>query len=305
MNKTCVIITGPTAVGKTAVAVELAKHFSTDIISADSRQCYIELNIGVAKPRPDELSAARHYFINSHHITDNLNAADFEAYALGAVHDIFTRSDIAVMVGGTGLYIRAFCEGLDPVPPTAPLIRESLQKAFDENGIGFLQSQVQQLDPLYYREGEIHNPQRLMRALEVMIATGRSIRSFQAGGKKKRDFSIVMINLELPRDILYARINARVDQMMAEGLLEEARGLWPYRHLNALQTVGYRELFEYFEESVDKEDPVLLSKAVEKIKQNTRHYAKRQMTWFRREPGIISAAPDPKQVIRVLSDILT
>lgn len=305
MHKTCVIITGPTAVGKTALSIELAKHFSTDIISADSRQCYIELNIGVAKPGSEELQAVRHYFINSHHITDEVNAAGFEAYALDAVYDIFSRSDIAIMVGGTGLYIRAFCEGLDPVPPSDPLIRERLQKDFDEKGIGYLQEQARKLDPLFFREGEIHNPQRLMRALEVILATGRSIRSFQAGEKKKRDFSIIGINLELPRDLLYSRINARVDQMMADGLLEEARGLWPYRHLNALQTVGYRELFDYLGEAGDKEDRALLKKAVEKIKQNTRHYAKRQMTWFRREQGMIHAAPDPQQVIRLLSEKLS
>lgn len=279
-NKTCFIIVGPTGVGKTAVAVQLAQHFDTEIISADSRQCYRELNIGVAKPSAQELSAVKHYFINSHSIYDNLNAAMFEELALGWANEIFNKNNIAVMVGGTGLYIDAFCKGLDPMPAVPAAVRQELVESFNKYGISWLQHQVAQEDPLFAQKGEMQNPQRIMRALEIKRATGQSILSFRKPEVKNRPFDIVKIGLELPREQLYKHTNERTDGMMNAGLLEEAKALFPLRHLNALQTVGYSELFEHMEGKTS------LETAVDLIKQHTRNYAKRQLTWFKKDAGV-------------------
>jgi tRNA dimethylallyltransferase len=276
MKKTCIIITGPTAVGKTAISILLAKHFNTSIISADSRQCYKEMNIGVAKPSEIQLREVKHYFINSHSITKDISAADFEQYALTSVAEIFTTNDIAIMVGGTGLYIKAFCQGLDNIPSIDPQIRTQIINDYEAKGIEWLQKEIKEKDPRYFADGEIQNPQRMMRALEVKLSTGTSIREFQQGVKAKRDFNIIMIGLELPKELLHQQINQRVDDMMKEGLLEEVESLYDKRSLNALQTVGYSELFRY----LDKE--ISLNEAIELIKRNTRHYAKRQITWFKR-----------------------
>ena len=285
-KKTCIIIVGPTAVGKTAVAIQLAQHFSTDIISCDSRQCFNELNIGVAKPSEAELSLVKHYFINSHSIHETVNAAVFETYALEKVNQIFQQHDIAVMVGGTGLYVKAFCDGMDDVPQTDENIRKNINDGYQQEGLAWLQEQVKENDPLYFSKGEIQNPHRLLRALEVKLSTGKSILEFQTKQKKKRDFNIIKIGLELPRPELNERISRRVDIMMQDGLLEEVKTLLPYQHLNALQTVGYRELFEYLNGSVSLQD------AVTSIKINTRQYAKRQMTWFKKDAEITWCKPD-------------
>lgn len=283
-NKTCVIIAGPTAVGKTAAAIEVARHFNTAIISADSRQCFKEMDIGVAKPSPEELKQVHHYFISTHSIHDNVNAAVFEQYALHAIDTIFQQHNVAVVTGGTGLYIKAFCEGLDDMPPLSPEIRMAIQEQYQQQGLAWLQQQVQEQDPLYYSTGEIQNPQRLMRALEVKQATGQSIRSFQQQKKVTRPFNIIKLGLELPKPELHARINTRVEGMMKQGLKEEAEKLYPFREWNALQTVGYKEFFDYF--SGEEGDPV------EKIKVNTRHYAKRQMTWFKKDAEYRWFPPD-------------
>ena len=285
MNKTCIVIAGPTAVGKTALAVEIARHFSTAIISADSRQCYRELNIGVAKPSAAELAQVHHYFVDSHSVHDNVSAADFEKYALEAAARIFEHSDVAVMTGGTGLYIRAFCEGMDPIPPVEEAIRKQVTEAYALHGIQWLQEEIRTADPDFFEKGEMQNPQRMMRALEVKRSSGQSILSFQTNAKVKRDFNIIRAALELPREGLYERINRRVDEMMAAGLANEVKSLLPYQSLNALQTVGYRELFAYHEGEIS------LSRAVELIKQHTRHYAKRQMTWFKKDPAFSWYAP--------------
>ncbi len=289
-SKICILIAGPTAVGKTALSIALAQHFQTAILSADSRQCYRELNIGVAKPSVEELQAVPHYFINTHAIQDDLNAADFEEYALRTAQQIFRQHDIMVMVGGTGLYIRAFCEGMDRVPPVDPALRASIRSSYAANGLDWLQTTLREKDPAYFStagvSGEATNAQRLMRALEVVEQTGHSITNYRRGQKAVRDFTILPVGLELPRAVLYNRINERVGQMMAAGLEAEARALWPHRHLNALQTVGYRELFGHF----DGIHP--LDRAVELIAQNTRHYAKRQMTWFRKDPSMIWLHPE-------------
>jgi tRNA dimethylallyltransferase len=295
-QKTCIVITGPTAIGKTAIAIEIAQHFKTRIISADSRQCFRELNIGVAKPSPAELAAVHHYFINSHSIHEEVNAALFERLALAWAEEIFNEHDVAVMVGGTGLYIQAFCQGLDEMPVISPSVRTSIQSAFEKEGMPWLQQAVQEQDPLFFETGEAQNPQRLMRALEVKLSTGRSILSFRTAVRKERPFRIIKVGLDIPRPALYERINQRVDNMMQQGLLQEAEALFPFRHFNALQTVGYTELFGHLEGSIT------LEKAVELVKQHTRNYAKRQLTWFRKDHQISWFKPNDRQEIITLLD---
>lgn len=277
MNKTVILIAGPTAVGKTALAVHLAKQLHTVVISADSRQCFRELNIGVVKPSVEELEAVQHYFINTHTIEENVTAATFETYALTICNQVFQSNDVVIVAGGTGLYIKAFLEGMDAIPVVEEHIRHQLNALYNTNGIEWLQHQLQQKDALYASEGEMQNPQRMLRALEVMESSGTSIIHFQQGTKKHRNFSVIKIGVDLPREELYNRINTRVDGMMKAGLLQEVEQLQHQQHLNALQTVGYRELFDYFT------GVTTLEKATAKIKQNTRHYAKRQLTWFRRD----------------------
>ncbi len=289
-NKTVIVIAGPTAVGKTSVAIEVARHFRTQIISADSRQCYKELNIGVARPSEKELAAVVHYFIASHSIHEKVNAVTFENYALDKLAQIFEKNDVAVVVGGTGLYIKALIEGMDEIPEVPESVHLAVIDAYKTNGLEWLQQQVQQDDPFFYRNGEIQNPQRLMRAWEVYQATGQSILSFQKNKKAQRDFSVKKIALQLPKEALHRNINTRVDQMMEQGLLEEVRSLLPYQQVNALQTVGYKELFAYLNGETS------LPEAVELIKKNTRQYAKRQMTWFRKDKEFIWCPPDTEQV---------
>ncbi len=299
MRKKCIIISGPTAVGKTALGIEVARHFSTSIISADSRQCYRELNIGVAKPTQSELQSVKHYFINSHSIHNNINAADFEKYALHAVEEIFTTSDIALMVGGTGLYTKAFQYGLDQIPQVPDDIRTQLNDDFEKFGLEWLIDELKTKDPAFYNNGEIKNPQRMLRALEVKMFTGKSIRTFQRNTKATRDFDCINITINLERKELYQRINGRVDNMIEQGLAEEVAALIPYKNLNALQTVGYRELFDHFEQLLT------LGEAIEKIKQNTRHYAKRQITWLSHQlPDAHAFAPDPQSVISFIESIV-
>ena len=285
-TKKLILIAGPTAAGKTAMAIRIAQHFHTSIISADSRQCYKEMKIGVARPSDEELSAVPHFFIASHSIQEDVTAAVFESYALEKAAELFKTHDVVVMVGGTGLYIRAFCEGLDLIPEIAAGIREKIIASYEANGIGWLQQELNLRDPLFAEKGEMQNPQRMMRALEVVEATGHSIFSFRRNEKTSRDFEIIKIGLTLPRDILRQRIDERVDQMMKAGLEAEVRELRPNRHLNALQTVGYQEIFEYLEGKCRLED------AVERVKINTRQYAKRQMTWFNRDPEMHWFVPD-------------
>ena len=275
-TKSCIIVSGPTAVGKTAYGIELALKHNTQIISADSRQCFKELNIGVAKPSEDQLEKVKHYFINSHSIRDEVNARVFEKYALNAVKDIFEKNDIAIMVGGTGLYIKAFAEGLDEIPEVDESLRKEISKNYLANGFDWLREEIKNHDPVFFSKGEMKNPQRMLRALEVKLSTGKSILDFHAQKNIKRNFEIKVRLLELPREELYQNINKRVDVMMESGLLKEAEYLYPFKQLNALQTVGYKELFDYFDGKFS------LEKAVEEIKKNTRHYAKRQMTWFRK-----------------------
>lgn len=290
-SKTVIIIAGPTAVGKTSLAIELAKHFNTEIISADSRQCFTELDIGVAKPGTEQLAQVKHHFINSHSIHDEVNAAIFEAYALQSVKAIFKNHDTAVMVGGTGLYIQAFCEGLDEIPKISPHIRENIKQNYEQSGLAWLQNEVRMQDPEYFETGEIENPQRLMRALEVKSGTGKSIRQFQRNQKTVRDFSIIKVGLQLPKEQLHSNIHHRVDEMMKEGLLAEVKSLLPFEPFPALRTVGYTELFSFLNGKLS------LEAAVDLIKQNTRQYAKRQLTWFKKDTSIKWVSPGEKQKI--------
>lgn len=296
MKKNCIVIVGPTAVGKTSLAIQVAQHFNTTIISADSRQCFKELNIGVAKPSAEQLQLVKHDFIDSHSIKDEVNAAVFEQYALEKVSGIFKAHDIAVMVGGTGLYVKTFCNGIDEVPVIDPAIREKIIADYEWEGLDWLQKEVEKNDPVYFAKGEIKNPQRLMRALEVKLSTGRSIIEFRSQQKKQRDFNIIKIGLELPKEQLHKNINSRVDDMMKQGLLQEVKKLQPFKKLNALQTVGYRELFGHLA------GDLLLEDAVEIIKINTRQYAKRQMTWFKKDEEVEWCAPDFDMVMRAIGN---
>jgi tRNA dimethylallyltransferase len=280
-NKTIIIIAGPTAVGKTAIAIEVAKQFNTEIISSDSRQCFKEINIGVARPSTEELQTVRHHFIATHTIKEEVTAVTFEQYALQKATELFLHHDTVVMTGGTGLYIKAFCEGLDAIPEIPSEIRAVITDQYEKNGIAWLQQEIEKKDPQFYKEGEMQNPQRMMRALEVVESTGSSILDFRKAEKKQRPFNIKKIGLELAKEELQQRINTRVDKMMEAGLLEEVKALLPYKHLNALQTVGYAEIIEFLE------DKMGLKKAVEEIKIHTRQYAKRQMTWFKKDKEML------------------
>ena len=285
---------GPTAVGKTSFAIALAKALNTEIISAEARQCYKEMNIGVARPSAEELKSVPHHFIASHSINENINASYFENWALEKVQNLFITKDTVVIVGGTGLYIKAFCEGLDIIPAIEPSIRENIIAQYEKLGMRWLQKEVSVKDPQYWEKGEQKNPQRLMRALEVILGTGASILSFQNKKPIERPFKMVKIGLELDRDELYQRINDRVLNMIELGLEKEVKGLEEYAHLNALQTVGYSEWRDYFEQKISCEN------VIENIQQNTRHYAKRQMTWFKRDPSTTwfkAGNIEPKQVL--------
>jgi tRNA dimethylallyltransferase len=279
--KTLIVVAGPTAVGKTAAAIELAKHFNTVVVSADSRQFFREMSIGTAKPSDEELSQATHYFINSHSITEPFSVGDFEKQGLALLEELFKTHDHVILAGGSGLYIKAICEGFDDLPSADPAIRERLNQELEEKGIAHLQEKLKLADPVYYAEVDLGNPQRIIRALEVFEGSGKPISSYRQATVNKRPFNIVKLALNMPREVLYNRINQRVDVMMQQGLLAEVEALIPYRQLNALNTVGYSEIFDYID------GKTTLDKAIEMIKQNTRRFAKRQLTWFRRDGQFI------------------
>lgn len=296
-DKTVIIICGPTAVGKTAFAISIAKYFQTEIVSADSRQCFKELKIGVARPSDAELKEVTHHFIASHSIHENINAAFFERFALQKVNELFQKHDMVIMAGGTGLYIKAFCEGLDEIPEVDESVRKGITDNYAIKGIEWLQSEIEKRDPRFFSEGEIQNPQRMMRALEVVESTGRSILDFRKSIKAERDFNIIKIGLELPKEELHKNINSRVDKMTGQGLIGEVRTLNSFRHFNALQTVGYSEIFDHLDGKIS------LEAAIEEIKKNTRQYAKRQLTWFRKDKEIKWFSPiQVDQAIAYIAD---
>jgi tRNA dimethylallyltransferase len=277
MNKWLVVIAGPTASGKTEAAISLAKYFHAEILSADARQFYREMNIGTAKPSTKQLAEVKHHFINSISVHDLFTVADFENEAVVLVNDLFKKNDIVFLVGGAGLFIRAVCEGLDELPDTDAEIRKSLEQILHEEGLIALQNKLKTLDPVSFSRIELQNPRRVMRAVEVSLQTGKPYSSFLNKKSEARNFSVIKIGLDVEREELYKRINNRADEMIQDGLLEEVKNLFPNKNLLPLQTVGYSELFEFLE------GKTTLEKAIEKVKQNTRNYAKRQMTWFRKE----------------------
>jgi tRNA dimethylallyltransferase len=299
MSKTLIIIAGPTAIGKTALAISLAEHFKTEIISADSRQFYREMNIGTAKPSEAELKEVKHHLINSHSVLDQYNAGDFEKESIQIINKLFIDHEQVIMVGGSGLFINAVCNGFDQLPVASEKIRDHLNKLFAEKGIEFLQERLKKIDPVYHEEVDIFNPQRIIRALEVFESTGKTFSSLRTNLKKQRPFNIVKIGLITDRNILYERINLRVDQMINDGLIEEVESLKSFQHLNPLNTVGYSEIFNYLDGKSNREE------AIEKIKQNTRRFAKRQITWFKKSEDINWFKPDElESIIQYLNPAL-
>jgi tRNA dimethylallyltransferase len=284
-------VVGPTAVGKTELCVRLARHFGAEIVSADSRQFFRELSIGTAKPTAAEQGGVAHHFVDSHGIAETYNAGAFERDALGKLDELFTRNPVAILTGGSGLYIRLVTEGMDEMPPAAPEIRAQLTQAFERDGLAPLLAQLNGLDPAYAATVDRANPQRVMRALEVCLSTGQPYSAFRQGKKAERPFKTVKIGLQRDRPELYDRIDRRMDAMLEAGLVEEARGLLPYRNHNALQTVGYSEVFDYFDGKYDYAEMVRL------LKRNSRRYAKRQLTWFTRDPEIRWFHPDDYDAI--------
>ncbi|MES3018507.1 MAG: tRNA (adenosine(37)-N6)-dimethylallyltransferase MiaA [Bacteroidota bacterium] len=280
MAKTLIVIAGPTAIGKTTLAIQLAKHYKTEIISADSRQFYREMSIGTAKPSTAELSSATHHFIDSLSIKDSYSVGDYEKESLSLIERLFIDHDVLILVGGSGLFINAVLHGFDDLPPAPKEIRDKLNDLYTTEGINYLQEKLKDVDPVFFNEVDINNPQRLIRALEVYETTGKRFSEFRHKIKKTRSFNIVQIGLNTDRQILYKNINDRVDSMIRAGLLMEVENLKPFRHLNSLNTVGYTELFAYYDGTCSLEE------AVEKIKQNTRRFAKRQLTWFNKSEEI-------------------
>ncbi len=276
-KKILVVIVGPTAVGKTAVSIQLAKKWKSEIISADSRQFFKEMEIGTAKPGPEEIGQVNHHFINSLSIHDNYDVGKFERDAIERIEELFSVHNLLFLVGGSGLYVDAICNGLDDFVEVDSQIRTNLNEELKSNGLPSLQKRLKELDPEYYQSVDFNNPQRIIRALEVTISTGRPYSSFRKRTTKKRSFEVIKIGLDMERQELYDRINRRMDDMVNMGLFDEAERLFPYRDLNALQTVGYREIFGHLNGEYDKAEAIRL------LKRNSRRYAKRQLTWFKRD----------------------
>ncbi len=296
-NKTLISIVGPTAIGKTNLAIEVAKHFQSEIISCDSRQFFKEMKIGTAVPSDEELAEVKHHFIQNISIHEKYSVGDFERDGLSFLDNYFETNDICVMVGGSGLYEKAITVGFDEFPDVDPKIREDLNNELAEFGIEKLQKELQEVDPKYFEEVDIFNKQRVTRALEIFRSSGLPFSHFRNQDLDKRPFNIIKIGLELPREEMYDRINRRVDMMMNEGLLNEAKNLFSLKDLNALQTVGYRELFDFFEEKIT------LDFAIEEIKKNTRRFAKRQMTWFKKDETVNWFSPfDQENIINFISN---
>jgi len=297
MEKYLVVIAGPTAIGKTDLSLSIAKKYHTDILSCDSRQFYKEMNIGTAVPTIDKLAQVKHHFIQNLSIKQNYSVGKFEIDALNKIEELHQTKDVIVMVGGSGLYLDTVCSGLNDFPDVSKKLRDELNSRFNNEGIEPLISQLNKLDPEYHEEVDKTNPHRVIRALEICISSGKSFSSFRKQQKKKRNFKSIKLILSRDREDLYNRINQRVDMMMAKGLLEEAKNVYEYRAYNALQTVGYKELFRYFDGEWD------LETAISQIKKNTRRYAKRQMTWFRRDPETVFFHPSEEfEILKYLDE---
>lgn len=290
-SKNLIVIVGPTAVGKTAMSIAIAKAFECPVVSADSRQFFKEMNIGTAKPAEAEIEGVTHYFINSHSITDDFNVGKYETEVISLLEKLFQTNEKVILVGGSGLYIDAVCKGFDELPEADQEIRIKINLLLTTDGIEGLQKLLKELDINYYNKVDLQNPQRLSRALEVCLTTGKPYSELRKGKIKKRNFNIIKVGINTSRELLYDRINTRVDEMMKNGLLNEVKSLQDFKHLNALQTVGYKELFDHLENNLD------LNSAIELIKQNTRRFAKRQLTWFHRDEEIKWFEPNQAEEI--------
>ncbi|MHA7831475.1 MAG: tRNA (adenosine(37)-N6)-dimethylallyltransferase MiaA [Flagellimonas sp.] len=299
-TKVLLTVVGPTAIGKTALGIQLAQHFDTEILSADSRQFFKEMEIGTAVPTKEELKKVLHHFIQHKSIFEPYSVGDFEKEAIKLLDDLFLKKDIVVMVGGSGLYVDAVVSGLNEFPEVDPEIRQKLNQQLEEEGLEPLQNELKQRDPKYYKSVDLDNPHRLIRALEVCIASNKPYSSFLNRPKPKRPFKTLYVGIDAPREVIYDRINTRVDLMMDAGLLNEVKKLYPHKKLNALQTVGYKELFKYIKAQST------LEFAVSEIKKNTRRFAKRQLTWLRKNNGILWIPYDgePDQVLQMVTDQL-
>lgn len=298
MKKNLIVIAGPTAVGKTALSVELARHFGCPVISADSRQFFKEMSIGTAKPTAAEMQKVPHYFVDHISIHDTYNVGQYEREAITTIEQLFEKHNELILVGGSGLYINAVLNGVDEFEEIAPEIRENLNQTYQAQGLAWLQEKLLELDPVYYQQVDLNNPQRLIRALEVCIHNGKPYSSFRTKEKKTRPFNTIPILINTEREVLYDRINRRVDQMMANDLLEEVKHLYPHKQLNALNTVGYKELFDFLDHKNTLEEAVNL------IKQNTRRYAKRQLTWFNNQGDYETFDPNDLEKLKAYLDIV-
>ncbi|WP_419510777.1 tRNA (adenosine(37)-N6)-dimethylallyltransferase MiaA [Alistipes sp.] len=290
-TKRLIVIVGPTGSGKTDLSIRIARRYGAPVLSTDSRQMYRGMAVGTAQPLPEQLQEVEHHFIASHDIKDNLSCGEYETQALARLDELFAAHDYVVAVGGSGLYVRALCEGMDDLPQADEQLRRELASRLATEGLESLAAQLKTLDPAYYDKVDRSNPARVVRALEVCLQTGLPYSQLRTGTPRPRNFGIVKVGVDMPRDMLYERIDRRVDCMLADGLEAEARALYPYRHLNALQTVGYREFFDYFDGRTTYDEAVAL------IKRNSRRYAKRQLTWFRRDGGIRWFGPDDTEAI--------
>lgn len=298
MKKYLIAVVGATAIGKTTKAIELAKHYNTEILSADSRQFFKQMKIGTAVPTKQELSQVKHHFIQHKNIQENYSVGDFQRDAKALLENLFKEKNVVVAVGGSGLYVDALTEELDDFPKIKPGLREELKQKLNDEGIEFLQEKLKELDPIYYQRVDTKNPHRMIRALEVCISAKKPYSGFLNGKKTKKEYRVITLGLKAEREVIYQRINQRVDRMIREGLIAEAQELIPYKKLNALQTVGYRELFDFFDKKTD------LFQAIENIKANTRKFAKRQETWWRKKQEIVWVDYDqhPKEIIQKIEN---
>jgi tRNA dimethylallyltransferase len=299
-SKKLIVIVGPTSIGKTSLSIALAQHFNCEIISCDSRQFFKEMTIGTAVPSQEELAGAQHYFIQNKSIFENYTVGDFEKEAIAKLNELFQTNDYAIMVGGSGLYVDAVLKGFDEFPEIDASVREEVTSNYEKSGLAYLQTELEKRDPDYFEVVAKGNPQRMMRAIEVCIGTGKPYSSFLNQKKNSRNFTPILIGLEAERNVIYNRINQRVDNMILEGLLGEAQKIFKYKRLNALKTVGYRELFSYFDNEIS------LEFAIDEIKKNTRRFAKRQLTWFKRNASTkwFDYLTDRQEIIEHINEII-